>query len=217
MNSKDLINVMQGWMGAKTGDKVHKTIIDIYNKNKPLPRGYKVKYNDAWCATCVSSASISLGYQSIIPPECSCIQMIKLFKSIGAWVEDDGYTPHEGDIIFYYWGDDGVGDCVSNHASHVGVVEKVNNGLITVIEGNNGGKVARRFVNVNQRYIVGYGVPKYDTCATTNDTTVYYVAIKGDNVTKIAKLFNTTKEDIIKLNNLKYPYWLYVGKKYRIR
>ena len=158
----------QALLGAKEGESSHKAIIDKYNSHKPLARGYKVTYKDHWCATFVSAVSIMLGYTDIIPTECSCGEMIKLFKKLGSWVEDDSRTPNPGDIIFYDWEDNGKGDN-TGAPNHVGIVEKVSNGVITVIEGNHDGTdadlidgVERRTIKVNGKYIRGYGVPKYD-------------------------------------------------------
>lgn len=158
----------QAWLGAKEGEGSHKAIIDKYNSHKPLARGYKVTYNDYWCATFVSAVAITLGYTDIIPTECSCSKMIELFKKLGSWVEDDSRIPNPGDIIFYDWEDSGKGDN-KNGPNHVGIVEKVSNGVITVIEGNYDGTdadridgVERRSIAVNGKYIRGYGVPKYD-------------------------------------------------------
>lgn len=161
-NPQVIIDKMNSWLGAKQGDKVHKHIVDTYNSHKPLPQGYKVKYTDPWCATTVSAAAIECGYTEIIPCECSCNRMITLLKDMGIWVENDAYVPQMGDIIFYDWQDSGAGDNVGG-SDHVGYVEKVENGIITVIEGNISKSVGKRTVKVNGRYIRGYGVPKYDT------------------------------------------------------
>lgn len=48
-------------------------------------------------------------------------------------------------------------------SDHVGIVEKVSFGKITVIEGNYSNAVKRRILSVNAKNIRGYGVPKYDT------------------------------------------------------
>ena len=149
------------WLGLNEYDGSHKAIIDVYNAHRPLARGYTVKYTDAWCATFVSAVAIKLGYTAIIPTECSAPKMIELLKKIGAWVEDDTYIPKPGDILFYDWQDSGIGDNKGN-ADHVGIVEKVENGMITVIEGNYSNSVKRRTLAVNGQYIRGYGVPKYD-------------------------------------------------------
>ena len=58
-------------------------IIDTYNSHKPLARGYAMKYTDAWCATFVSAVSIKCGLTDILPTECSCGEMIALFKKLG--------------------------------------------------------------------------------------------------------------------------------------
>lgn len=152
----------KAWLGKKESDGSHKAIIDVYNAQKPLPQGYKVKYTDAWCATFVSAVAIKAGCTDIIPCECSCPRQIELFKKLGAWVETDSRTPEPGDIIYYDWDDNGKGDNVGN-SDHVGIVEKVANGKITVIEGNYSNAVKRRALEVNGKYIRGYGVPKYGT------------------------------------------------------
>lgn len=156
-----IIAAARAWVGCKEADGSHKKIIDTYNAHKPLARGYAVKYTDAWCATFVSAVAIKCGLTDIIPKECGCEKMVELFKSLGAWVEDDTHTPTAGDIIFYDWGDNGKGDN-KGYSDHVGIVESVADGNITVIEGNIDNAVGRRVLRVNARYIRGYGVPKYD-------------------------------------------------------
>ena len=56
-------------------------------------------------------------------------------------------------------------------ADHVGMVETVVGSTITVIEGNCSDMVKRRNLQVNGRYIRGYGVPKYASKATEEDKT----------------------------------------------
>ena len=181
------------WLGKKEADGSHKEIIDVYNSQRPLPRGYKVKYTDAWCATFVSAVAVKLGYTDIIPTECSCPKMIQLLKNIGAWVENDAYVPKSGDLLFYDFDDNGVGDNTGG-TDHIGIIEKVEGDTITVIEGNYSNSVKRRYIKVNGRYIRGYGVPKYDAepvvdKPTTTKTEVCTVEVKvlrkgakGDNI-----------------------------------
>lgn len=156
----DYINQAKSWLGCKESDGSHKKIIDVYNSQKKLPRGYKVKYTDSWCATFVSACAIKTNNTDIIPTECSCNQMITLFKNAGIWMENDAYIPNTGDIIFYDWQDSGKGDNVGT-SEHVGIVESVSNGKITVIEGNKNDSVSRRVIDVNGRYIRGFGIPKF--------------------------------------------------------
>lgn len=159
----------QAWIECNESDGSHKKIIDVYNGHKPLARGYAVKYSDAWCATFVSAVAIKCGYTSIIPTECGCQNQIQLFKNLGEWVENDAYVPKAGDVIFYDWDDSGVGDN-TGYSDHVGIVEKVSGSTITLIEGNYSNAVKRRTIQVNARYIRGYGVPKYDSDGTTPST-----------------------------------------------
>lgn len=168
-NRNNVVKQAQAWIGCKESDGSHKKIIDVYNNHKPLARGYKMKYTDSWCAAFVSAVSIKCGYTAIIPTECSCPQMIELFKDLGEWVENDAYKPSTGDIILYDWNDPGSGDNTGT-ADHIGIVEKVSGNTITVIEGNKGDAVARREIQVNGVTIRGYGVPKYNGSSTGNSS-----------------------------------------------
>ena len=206
-----LVAKMQSWIGLKKADGSYQVILDIYNDHKPLPRGHKMDKTDAWCAATVSAAAIATGMTDIIPPECSCNQQIALFKAIGEWQEDEKVTPAPGWIIYYDWDDSGSGDNTGK-ADHVGVVEKVSGGVITVIEGNYSGAVKRREVKVNGHYIRGYGVPKYDKEITIRDDLITkhpfvtkYEVVKGDTPEKIAKRFAITVKDLIAANIGKYP------------
>lgn len=160
--ANEVIKQAQSWIGRCESNGTHRAIIDIYNGQKMLPRGYFVKYTDEWCATFVSAVAVKLGYTDIIPPECSCQRMIDRFKRIGAWAENENRTPKPGDVIFYDWQDNGKGDN-SGWADHVGIVENVSGGYITVIEGNYDGAVKRRKIAVNGCFIRGYGVVRYDS------------------------------------------------------
>ena len=166
-----VVEQAKAWLGYKESNGSHKAIIDTYNSQKKLPRGYKVKYTDEWCATTVSAIAVKLGYTDIMPTECSCSKMIELYKSIGCFVENESVTPAPGWILFYDWQDNGLGDNKGG-ADHVGVVEKVSGNTITVIEGNYSESVKRRTLPVNGKYIRGYGVPKYDTESTKGGYTL---------------------------------------------
>jgi hypothetical protein len=161
MLAKNVVAQAQAWIGRKEGTAGHKEIIDIYNSHRPLARGYKVTYTDDWCATFVSAVAVKLGCTDIIPTECGCERMIELFKAKGTWDENDARVPKPGEIIFYDWQDSGAGDN-RGWTEHVGIVEKANNQVITVIEGNYSNGVGRRNIAINGRYIRGYGIPTYE-------------------------------------------------------
>lgn len=159
---KRIVAQAQSWLGCKESDGSHKKIIDVYNSHKPRARGYKLKYKpDAWCSGFASACAIACDATDIIPTEVGCGKHITLFKKKGIWVENDAYVPLPGDYIFYDWDDSGKGDNKGG-SDHVGIVEKVVDGKITVIEGNYSNSVKRRTLKVNGKYIRGYGVPKYD-------------------------------------------------------
>lgn len=197
--AKKIIELAQSWIGKKEKDGSHKEIVDIYNSHKPLARGYKVKYTDSWCAATISALSIKLDYTDIIPIECGCEEMIKLFNDIGCWFEDENRTPNVGDIIFYDWDDNGVGDN-KGWSDHVGIVEKVEDGVITVIEGNKSDAVGRREIKVNAKKIRGYGVPKY---GEEKDLLEVDGKWGKDTTTKTQILFGTKVDGIVSHQNEK--------------
>lgn len=190
-----IVKQAQAWLGCKESDGSHRQIIDVYNADKPLPRGYKVSYTDAWCATFVTACAIKCGATDIIPKECSCNKMIELFKKLGCYVENDAYIPAPGDIMFYDWDDTGKGDN-AGVSDHVGIVEKVSGNTVTVIEGNYSNACKRRTMQVNGRYIRGYGVPKYTapTISAKSGVTVSLPILskgsKGDSVKALQALLN---------------------------
>ena len=149
------------WMGYSEANGKFKEIIDTYNTLNPLPRGYKLKYTDEWCATFVSTVSIECGMTDIIPTECSCERQIKLFDDLGCWIEDDAYVPLPGDIIYYRLGNKDSGDC-TKWANHVGIVIGTYEGKIRVIEGNKDDAVDYRYIFRWDPRIRGYGLPDYE-------------------------------------------------------
>lgn len=166
---KKLVSTATAYLGCMESDGSHRKIIDIYNAHKPLAVGYKVTYTDAWCSTYVSAMSILCGLTKILPTECGCGRHIDLFKKLDSWVESDTYVPTMGDVIFYNWNDNGVGECTTG-ASHVGIVVSCDSKTIKVIEGNISNSVGYRTLAVGGRYIRGYGVPKYALLADTPAT-----------------------------------------------
>lgn len=143
-----------GWLGLNEKDGSHKKIIDLYNSVAFLPRGYKVKCTDAWCAAFVTAIGIQLGISQIVLPECGVGEMVKLYKKIGRYRSSAVHTPQAGDLVVYDWEGNGTGD-------HIGVVEWVWGKHMTVVEGNYKNAVARREIKTDSKSILGYCVPDY--------------------------------------------------------
>lgn len=212
-----MVAQMRSWLGAVAGDATHKEIVSIYNSRLPHPRGYTLKIGDAWCAATVSAAAHKIGYDDILPFECSCGKLIEQAKAKNIWQENDAFVPQPGDLILYDWDDSGVGDDTVGH-DHVGCVEAVNGNVITVIEGNYKKQCQRRNISVNGRYIRGFITPKYTAMGATSSSdktpVIQYTIVKGDNLTKIAKAFGLASyQDILKVNpSIKDPNKISVGQ-----
>lgn len=162
MSNVDLVlNQARAWIGCKESNGSHKQIIDVYNAYTPLPRGYKVKYTDNWCATYVSACAIKAGLANIVPIECSCGNMITLAKNMGIWEENGNIIPTPGDIIIYDW------DEVDGWPEHTGLVESVSGNKETVVEGNKSNAVGRRTLTLGDPCIRGYIRPRYDGSTAT--------------------------------------------------
>lgn len=162
-SAEDLLKVLRSWVGYGRSNGKQKIIIDIYNKDDPnhLPRGYKVQYGDSYCDTTVSAAAIKAGMKDLIGKECGVEEHVKIFQKMGIWQEDGTIVPKAGYLIVYSWRKNVQPN--DAYSDHIGVVESVKNGTITVIEGNYGGEVKRRSIPVGWGYIRGYAIPKYET------------------------------------------------------
>lgn len=225
---KKFAAIAAAYVGVKEGTAQHHAIIDAYNAHKPLARGYKVTYKDAWCATFGSKVAIEAGYTDIIPTECGCNAQIALWQKMGRWCENDAKVPEPGDYIYYDWDDNGVGDCKGG-SEHVGIVEKVSGSTITVIEGNKSNAVDRRTLQVNGRYIRGYGVPEFEKKATSTSEPAtsakpaqptageeVYTVKKGDTLSKIAAKYGTTYQKLAEYNGIANPNAISIGQKIKI-
>ncbi len=150
----------RAWLGRKEADGSHREILEIYNSIRPLPRGYRMRDTDPWCAAFVSAVGKKAGLERILFAECACNPMIELYRKAGRFEEQDFAVPRPGDVIFYDWEDSGRGDCRGS-SDHVGIVLGVNGNLIKVIEGNKSDAVGLRDMHIDSRFIRGYGQPDY--------------------------------------------------------
>ena len=155
-----VVDTASAWLGTNEGTARHAEMLNIYNAQRPLPRGTRMLAYWPWCAAFVSTVSLQCGMRDIMPTECGCPGMVRLYQEIGRWTENDAYTPSPGDVVFYDWQDTGYGDNVGQ-PDHVGIVVSCTDGMMTIIEGNCDNAVKLRQIAVNARYIRGYGVPDF--------------------------------------------------------
>lgn len=108
-----------------------------------------------WCACFVSWCANECGYidTGVIPKFAGCVNGVQWFKDRGQWL-DGSAEPVPGMIIFFDWDSDGESD-------HVGIVEKVENGIVYTVEGNSGDSCRINQYFVGHYEILGYGVPQY--------------------------------------------------------
>lgn len=204
------VELINSWVGLKVADGSYKSILDIYNSQKTLPRGVKMKPGMAWCAATVSAVGVKLGYDAIFPIECSCARMIAKAIKMSIWKEDDGYVPKPGDLCLYDWDDNGKGDNKGT-PDHVGMVTYVNNkaGYFVVTEGNYSKSVKKRTISINGRYIRGFITPKYTT-STAKANTAKVARKSGQSTAVVAHEILTgiwgSDEDAVKRNMLTMKY-----------
>ena len=161
---RKVVSTALSWMGTREYDAKHYEMLDIYNAQRPLPRGTRMLASWPWCAAFVSTVSLQLGLRDIMPTECGCPGMVRLYQKIGRWVEDDAYIPSPADVIFYDWQDNATNYATTDnigHPDHVGIVLDCDGQTMTIIEGNCDNAVKTRSLAVNARFIRGYGVPNF--------------------------------------------------------
>ena len=104
-----------------------------------------------WCACFVSWCANECGYleRGVIPKFASCAVGIQWFQTRGQW-QDGDYEPRPGDLIFFDWNDKGMGQ--DGIPDHVGIVQKMENGIVYTVEGNSGDACREN------RYAVGHAM-----------------------------------------------------------
>ena len=163
-------DIVNDWYGGERGGRAHQEILKIYNNYKPLARGYTVKVSDAYCATTTSAAYIKAGIAEYTGTECGVEELVKIAQKKGIWVENDAHIPQIGDACVYDWqdGKDYAKTDNQGRSDHVGIVTAVSraSGAFTVTEGNtDGGKIGKRSMYLNGRYIRGFICPNYGEIA----------------------------------------------------
>lgn len=217
-------DIINAWVGATKGSAKHLEILEIYNSHKPLARGYKMQVKDAYCAATVSAAYIKAGIAEYTGTECGVEKFVQIAKNKGIWVENDAHFCHVGGACVYDWDDTGKGDC-TGAGDHIGIVTQVNSaaGTFVVTEGNmSGGKVGKRTMAINGKYIRGFICPDFAAIAkklggtsggtdTAGGPTIYTVK-SGDTLSKIASTYGTTVDTMVEINAIQNKNLIRVGQ-----
>lgn len=178
MKARDVIELAEKWL--KENYPIG-SLIRTYNSINPLPRGYRMKLGDNWCAAFVSSLfwTVSAGDEDAFPYECGCERMVELAMEKKLWVEDESVMPRIGWIPMFDWQDNGKGDN-RGWSDHTGIITQVNEKTFNTIEGNVSGRIARRNIKFNDKKLRGFIAPKYsDTSVTKTVQDVALEVIRG--------------------------------------
>lgn len=114
-----------------------------------------------WCACFVSWCANQCGYieAGVIPKFSGCEWGVYWFRQHDQWAGRN-ITPTPGMIIFFDWEDE-EGGGLDGGADHVGIVERVENGIVYAIEGNTADSCRERSYPLGHFEILGYGVPSH--------------------------------------------------------
>lgn len=96
----------------------------------------------------------------VIPKFAGCVNGVQRFRERGQWA-DNAMEPSSGMIIFFDWDNKGSSGPQDGQADHVGVVQKVENGVVYTIEGNSGDSCRVNQYPVGHYEILGYGIAAY--------------------------------------------------------
>ena len=99
-------------------------------------------------------------YQPLRSAGAGCLYSAQYYKQNGAWHTSN---PQPVDQIFFSY--------APGEYSHTGMVESVQNGIVTTIEGNTSDMVARRTYPINSGNIIGYGRPNWSLATGVDDST----------------------------------------------
>lgn len=204
-----ILNIARAELGYKEGS----------NNNTKYGADYGLNYNP-WCQMFIWWIAQKAGIgEDIIPKTASCPTAYRWFTSRNKEIVSHSQA-QPGDIVFFQWNG-------SKNADHVGIVETVQNGIMTTIEGNKNDAVERRQVNVNNSCIFAICRPTYvitseeikpapenKTEIAQNVTT--YIVQAGDTLSAIAQKYGTTYQELARINNIANPNLIHVGQVIKI-
>ena len=125
---------------------------------EPYWSWYGFESHVEWCACFVSWCAAQCGYidTGVCPKFAGCGNGVQWFRDRGQWL-DGSVEPAPGMIIFFDWDNEGGSGPQDGEADHVGIVERVKDGTIYTVEGNNNNLCRQDSYTVGDHRILGYG------------------------------------------------------------
>lgn len=162
--SEDNRTLWSSFLYGSNGEIVAVALSQVGNVGgQPYWSWYGFNSRVEWCACFVSWCANECGYidAGVIPKFAGCTNGSNWFKNRDLW-QDKDYEPHPGDVIFFDWDNKGRSGPQNGVPDHVGIVERVENGIVYTVEGNSGDNCHQRSYNVGHYEIYGYGTPLYN-------------------------------------------------------
>ena len=159
--SRDLWNQL---LYGSSGEIVAVALSQVGNVGgQPYWSWYGFNSRVEWCACFVSWCANECGYidAGVIPKFAGCTGGSNWFKERGLW-QENSYEPRPGDLIFFDWDNKGSSGPQDNVPDHVGIVERVENGMVYTVEGNSGDSCRQNSYSVGHYEIWGYGTPLHN-------------------------------------------------------
>lgn len=148
-----------------------------------------------WCFVTCFGPDIGrrMLYQPLRSAGAGCLYSAQYYKQNGAWYTSN---PQPGDQIFFTY--------APGEYSHTGMVESVQNGTVTTIEGNTSDMVARRTYPINSSNIIGYGRPNWALVESLDDNTAFDVdqPASGERILKLGCIGEDVRQlqkDLLKM------------------
>ena len=161
------------------------SVIDYYNANaRPLPLGYRVKYEDQACAVFASVPFLMLEWSSIMPPHCRARELYRTMKALGCAAWGNTRTPIPGDLIFFGYGN------TESKIDHVGIFQREENGKLYFWDIRSVVMLHSYTVGSDKSvrdygYILAWGIPDYASKDTDEPEPEPAPAIKAGDLVRI--------------------------------
>lgn len=151
---KQIVNIAKSQVGYCEGNNSSMLSGEEVGKQNYTEFGNWYGMQDEWCAMFVSWCA-NLAGDTNVPKHALCSAGLKKFIANGAAhsrndIVKGNYVPQPGDIIYFL---DSQGAAAGRITSHVGIVEKYEDGYIYTIEGNASNSVKQYKYSIKNTYV----------------------------------------------------------------